>query len=266
MKGGYKAMRVGVNTYPHALACLDNKLKSIADNMLPTTTGFEFETNAMTNAGYYEVSERMKCIDGIKYVQNDNEEFRFTIPRGINGMVCLDKTLEIYKQLLFKNTGSGIHIHVFILPKYRNKLETYLNFLKNNEYDNFILRWLDKYKYRGSFNSREIGTSSSSHRWVRMNNNLTTLEFRIFEMTFEYEELIKIVLDLHNLMKEIYSVLEEIELRHTGNVSYNIKPHIKGEFSAKQQVKALRDYKTNRAIRLSKEIKKKELKLKLPAL
>lgn len=102
-----------------------------------------------------------------------------------------------------------IHAHIDFSDCPPNSEKTYWdlitgndNFIEQNK--EFILQELDKWEYPGSYNPRGI----TCHRtWVRMRSGYKTFEFRIIEMTFDYEVLIKRVLHaslLSKLLKDKY--------------------------------------------------------------
>lgn len=217
MRNGYKVMRVGVNSNPHALAYLDDKLKNIVECMLPTTTGFEFETDLVD--GFID---KLKELELGRDTHQSDDELRFTIPKGIIGMQKLYDVLDYMKANVPINEVNGIHIHVYIPNKYKRLVN---RILSDNTSNHVILKWLDKYKYEGSYNNRDISNGSSGRYWVRLNNDNDTIEFRIFKMTFEYEKLIKIIIDLHKLMWYIYTNAEKLIPKHK-NVN------ISGRFAA----------------------------------
>lgn len=203
MRNGYKVMRVGVNSNPHALAYLDDKLKNIVECMLPTTTGFEFETDLVD--GFIDKLSELQ-LGGGTYQSDD--ELRFTIPKGIIGMQKLYDMLDYMKANVPINEVNGIHIHIYIPNKYKKLVNRILE--DNTSNHHVILSWLDKYKYEGNYNKREVTQGSNGRYWVRLNNDGDTIEFRIFKMTFEYEKLIKIIIDLHKLMWYIYTNAEKL--------------------------------------------------------
>jgi hypothetical protein len=219
-------MRAAVKSSPQALVYLDDKLKGIANSMLPTTTGFEFETSISTKA----VTELHKDLiekGGIKHedIDVDDEEQRFMIANGIEGMIQLKNTLAVLKEHLAHDDSSNIHIHVYVKRGYQQALGAYLTSWKFDRHDNFILKELDKYKYKGSYNDREVYYNCGQHCWVRRNNSGTTMEFRIFKSTFVYEELIEIILHLHRIMAKVYAILDEMKKSHKKKLALEYKSH-----------------------------------------
>lgn len=122
---------------------------------------------------------------------NNNGEIRFRIPEGINGFICLyyiSKKLKMYFGL---NPLSGIHYHVGIKDyPFRPELER-----------DFILEELSSWNYVGSYNAKNIAGYKGN--WVRYPTHIKTVEYRIGEMTFDYDLLVKRIVHCCYITREV---------------------------------------------------------------
>jgi hypothetical protein len=173
-----------------ALLAIDDveTLVDIYDNYLPYTTGFEIECSQNKT---FKI-EHFKAIPDIVEVNVDSWEQRFQIPAGIKGLICLWNICEQLKLNSLLNEDSGIHIHVdmtgFSVPADTRRFR-------------WMLDELDSWNYKGSYNNRNISISKGN--WVRVNTSFKTIEFRICEMTFDYNVLIKRIIHVNSIVKRL---------------------------------------------------------------
>lgn len=189
-----------VRTAPLVLLTLkDEKEIAKANNFLPYSTGFEIECekDKLYNKDCFSV------IPDILDIDVDSSEQRYRIPNGIRGLICLYHICEQLKRNSLLNYGSGIHYHVDCTESNMDKS----NALSKNCM--WILEELDTWNYKGKYNTRGIGVLELSREytivqgaWVRP-NSIGTLEFRIGEMSFEYETLAKRIIHCNSIVRRL---------------------------------------------------------------
>lgn len=161
---------------------------------LPYSTGFEIECDG-TNETI--IKESFKNIPDIVEIRLDIYEQRFRIPNGVRGLICLYNISQSLKQHFKLNEGSGIHYHVDFsstgipMSKYYDRV---------SRHSGYILKELDKWGYTGVYNAKKV---SSERAWVRTHTGKNTIEFRIGEMTFDYEILVKRIIHVNEIVKTI---------------------------------------------------------------
>ncbi len=161
------------------------------NNMLPFSTGFEIECRQKDT---YNINN-FRNIPDIMAVNVDSGEQRYRIPNGLRGIICLyniSQQLNLNSEL---NPLSGIHYHVDMTKTFgsiNNK------FIEDNR--EWILKELESWEYDGNFNSKGIGYG---HYWVRLSQEHKTSEFRIGEMTFDYQLLIKRIVHCNSIVKKM---------------------------------------------------------------
>lgn len=171
-----------------------NAIKYI-NSLLPYTTGFEIECNQQSS---FEIKDFTNIPD-IVNVDVDNHEQRYQIPAGVKGFICLYHISNALIKNSELNLGSGIHYHVDAtdwLPKI-NQLKA----IQQNQ--QWILKELDSWQYKGDFNSRAV--TSGEHSWLRFSHH-NTLEFRLGEMTFDYKLLVKRIIHCNEITKRLKRV------------------------------------------------------------
>ena len=215
-----------------------NDVKNIQyiNRMLPFSVGFEIECGKKENINIKEFSSIPYIM---KYDINDREN-RFRIPNGIVGIVCLYNISEACKNNLLLNLDSGIHYHI--------DATKFFNFIKDEdikENKEWILEELDSWEYKGTYNSRDVRRDRC---WVRIHSSHKTIEFRIGEMTFDYDLWIRRILHCTEIVRELYNRLRE---------KYNF-PRIKLdfiEFKSEEIIQYISSLEKN----LSEEIEKIKL-------
>lgn len=198
-----------IYTNPLALSLLKDKEDiDKANSYLPYSTGFELEC---FKKSIFNI-ETFKTIPDILDINCNSDEQRYRIPNGIVGLICLyniSQQLKINSEL---NLGSGVHYHVDCTDCY-SLLEDNL-LIKNKDY---ILKELDTWDYKGTYNKKGLNLkSSSSGAWLRT-NQLQTLEFRIGEMTFDYSLLAKRIIHCNKIVK---CVKDQILVNDNHSITY----------------------------------------------
>lgn len=171
----------------------DSDIIKKANELLPYSIGIEIECSFKDTFNL----ENFKSIPDIIEVSNSFEEIRFRIPNGVKGLICL---YNISEQLVFNcelNLGSGNHYHVDMTDCF--SLLNNNMIVKNSEW---ILKELDNWKYKGTYNSRKC-EFTISHNWIRFQQNFKTAEIRIGEMTFNYNLLMKRILSCNLIVRKI---------------------------------------------------------------
>lgn len=181
------------------------------NNLFPFSMGLEFECDKLD---YYS-KEYFENIPNIMDVNTDSNEQRYRIAPGINGLITLHLLCKGLKQYSSLNLGSGIHYHTDLTPIYSEVINT--KFIANNR--NWMLKELDTWNYKGTYNSREVGYHLY---WIRFQNIFKTMEVRIGEMTFDYSLIIQRILSCCDIVKNIYKVSDNTII-YNDNVIINIE-------------------------------------------
>lgn len=171
------------------------------DGYLPRSIGIEIECDQ----GPTFDKEFFTNIPYIMDVGIDSYEQRYRIPNGLRGLVCLYLISLTCKQHSLLNVSSGIHYHIDLTDcffDFKHALEN------SKESQTFLLSQLDEWDYKGTYNTRCLGSGGV---WARFQEGFKTLEIRIGEMTFDYEVLIKrirsitriveILMDTHGIIR-----------------------------------------------------------------
>jgi len=211
-----------IKTNPFLLNSLNINIEKVGIKYLPYSIGIEIECGKSEDFNIEDFTNISNILD----IDIDSNEQRFRIPNGINGLYCLYLICDKLKKNSIINILSGIHYHVdFSEDFYFDSIVNDKSFLNINK--EFILNELDKWNYKGSYNKREI---DNSHSWVRLNSEFKTFEFRIGEMSFDYEVLINRILHISllcNILKNKYDVFNIYEYEKQENKEEEIKKIIK---------------------------------------
>ena len=183
---------------PLALLLLSDPTEvAYINSLLPYSTGFEIECNKKLT---YDIVN-FKRIPTLLDIDIDSSEQRYRIMNGINGFICLYLICNQLKLNSTLNLGSGIHYHIDCRDLFeRNSIDNILDLIswsnKNGLY-NIILSELDKWEYKGKYNARNISTGTT---WIRL-SHWKTFEFRLGEMSFDYEILAKRIIHANQLTR-----------------------------------------------------------------
>ena len=180
---------------------LDDSLESriLGYHYLPYSTGFEIECNM--KPGYR--TDVFTSIPNIMEADVNEYEQRFRIPEGLEGLKCLFEISSNLKEQALFNPDSGIHYHIDCTDVYK-----YFNKEFVAKHKEWILNELDSWNYQGTYNKRNI-EFSLSHNWVRFQETFKTMEFRLGEMTFDYELLFKRITHANAIVRRLKEELIE---------------------------------------------------------
>jgi hypothetical protein len=78
------------------------------------------------------------------------------------------------------------------------------------------LKKLECWNYTGIFNAKKVSFCKNT---VRFHKNLKTVEFRIGEMSFEYDVLVKRIIHCHKIVQDIILEL----LKYNPNIKLKLK-------------------------------------------
>lgn len=190
-----EVLRGLVSTNPLALLLLRNKEDiDYVNDLLPYSIGFEIECGNIERADFSEFHKIPFIID----VDCDEYEKRFRIPSGINGILCLYFISLNAKIYLTLNMGSGMHYHCDFSDISNNIL--FSKIIVIPELQEYVLKELESWDYKGTYNTKKFGG------WFRC-NSLDTIEYRVGEMTFDYNIWIKRILHVTQLSQYIRDTL-----------------------------------------------------------
>lgn len=174
------------------LTITDKNIIDKINNLLPYSTGFEIECNKKSD---YK-DEYFNNIPDILDVNTDSSEQRYRIPNGIKGLICLYNICNQLKKYSLLNSGSGIHYHLDTTDCFEKLQQVALD---NKEW---ILEELDTWDLNGCSFKRIIQSRNKGGGYLIF-NDLRTFEFRIGEMSFNYEVLLKRILHANDIIKRL---------------------------------------------------------------
>lgn len=179
------------------LAIKDKETLEIIDSYLPFSVGIEIECDNKKSFN----EQIFKNIPNIIEVNCSSNEKRFRIPNGLKGMVCLFEITKLLKKECLLNPLSGIHYHIDMTDVF-HFIDTTI--IENNK--NYILEELDTWEYKGTYNKRDVKLNVRC--WVRFDSYKKTCEFRIGEMTFDYELIFKRILHCTDIIKKFRKLIK----------------------------------------------------------
>lgn len=224
MRNGYQRVREMIRSNPLQLAYLKDKhLIAYANSLWPYSIGMEFEcrlSSEVTANSWHHNPEEQKwqldrnlliCHKGFKTVATTkhDDEHRFRVTSGIYGFIALYKLSAFLKEHYVENTGSGVHYHVDCtdIPHFANTYKDeniyYFHFNSQgfmSQVQPWVLKALKSWNYKGTFNKWEL---SSNKEAVRFHGKYSTIEYRIGEMTFDYELLLKRIMHAQHITQRI---------------------------------------------------------------
>lgn len=207
-----------VYTNPLVLTDLSPEILKFIDSLLPYSTGFEIECSKSKT---FDINE-FKNIPDIMDVNISGAEQRFRIPNGLKGLQCLYNISCKLKKNSLLNLGSGIHYHIDFTDKFEDYNQ--INSLINN-FHPYILQELASWGYKGKYNNKDV--SIGGHTWVRFNTEFKTFEFRIGEMTFDYNLLLERIIHCNKIIKYIKDGQELIKAKILRDRLDNLKKQLK---------------------------------------
>jgi hypothetical protein len=187
-----------VKKFPLSLLTVKNKnILKIINDYLPFSVGIEIECD---NKNTFNINN-FKNIENILDVNCSFSEKRFRIPKGLNGLICLFNITKTLKKECLLNPLSGIHYHIDMTDTFDKINQEIIENFKE-----YILKELDSWNYIGTYNKRDVLLDVRC--WVRFDSSKKTCEFRIGEMTFDYELIFKRILHCSQIVKFIKDNLD----------------------------------------------------------
>lgn len=210
MKSGFRSLRDCVFHNPLGLSCLPSKTRQLTNWYLPRDTGIEFEIVQPDN--FYNQDNYLKPIDklGLKNIDYSYKEQAFRICSGEKGMIQLYKLSHILKKYFQLNPGSGIHYHTSCPAINTSNCSKILD---NNTTGESFLKQLDCWDYKGAYNQREFRVMSKGS-WINLRWDFNTVEYRIGEMTFDYDLLIKRIVHCHSITRKIENYIKLLDKKN----------------------------------------------------
>lgn len=172
----------------------NQKILDSIDNYLPYSTGFEIECDQLNF-----IPKKFWDIPDIMDVNCDMNEQRFRIPNGLKGLICLYNICERLKLDCAINNGSGIHYHIDMTDWFDSINKEIIEL--NSEW---ILKELDTWNYKGKYNPRQLGLDYNG--WIKFQNHFKTAEFRIGEMSFDYNILVTRIIHANRIIKKFKGI------------------------------------------------------------
>lgn len=175
----------------------------IAYSMIPYQFGLEIECSPVRECP--PMFKNKGCLDE----SVSSREARFRIIPGADGMKTLFELCNHLKEHYHPNPQGALHIHVdsrekgFIGGFFTGN--DYSKKLSDKDFCESILSKLDDVGYIRSYNSRLVTYVTSAATWVRFQDTKQTIEYRIFDVSFEYEDLVKSVIKAQKVTKFIKS-------------------------------------------------------------
>lgn len=160
---------------------------------LPYSTGFEIECDMKEGVNPLIFAE----IPDIIHADINSSEQRFRIPQGLPGLRCLYNISTMMKEYGLLNENSGIHYHIDCTECFHLFNTDFI--AKHSDY---VLTELDTWEYTGTYNAR-ICEFSQRRYWTRFKESTQTMEFRIGEMTFDYELLFKRITHCNEIVRTL---------------------------------------------------------------
>jgi hypothetical protein len=189
-----------INNNPLVLLAIKDKNSiDFINNQLPYSVGIEIECNSLDNFN----ESIFKKIPDIMAVACDSGEKRFRIPNGLKGIICLYNICQELPKYCSLNTGSGIHYHIDCTETCK-KLHNRQVIKRNNDWIiSDLTRWETAIDTKSSYAKCDL-----LRCWCHFSTEFYTIEIRIGEMTFDYNTMIKRILDGNRIVKK----LKQIEL------------------------------------------------------
>ncbi len=188
-----KMIEEAIYKFPLSLNALDNtNLEMIVNDYLPYSMGMEFECYANK---FNE--DKFKKIPDIMDVDGCSSEIRFRIPNGIKGLVCLWHILIEVKKQVKIDLGSSNHYHTDFTDVWSKM---------SQDFKKAEIKWvLEELKTWGTAVNYDM--INSWYRW----NTLSTLEIRIGEPSFDYDVIVKRLIQCCDISKRVKFNLLSIE-------------------------------------------------------
>jgi hypothetical protein len=192
--------------------------KGILYNMIPLRSSIEIECiTSLSNVLKRNFNTMQKRYDIFEYSDDKREiksnkicEHRISI-LNYSQALGLYKILEDMKKYCKLNMRSGIHIHI----NASNIIN--IDYLKDSTkyfiINDYLTDQLDKLEqifgeYKGRHN-RKLVNIEQKNSWINIRyRQFNTIEFRIAPMTFEYETIIKWIIECNKIVKQLHFELK----------------------------------------------------------
>lgn len=168
-----------------------------ANSFLTRSVGIEIECT-LKHLNEAEFCDKLLVVEQ----DHDHEELRFRIYPGIQGLINLYQISKALNKYAIPNLRSGIHYHVDVNHENSEIMQKYKHDF--NSYD-WMLSIIKSWNYTGTYNAHEVGHFKSCA--IRIGTSYNTIEFRVGEMTFDYNVLLQRVLHVNNLVDKLVSEL-----------------------------------------------------------
>jgi hypothetical protein len=176
----------------------DNKVvKSVANSILRWDTGLEIECeDSFRRFAYNERDAASKQeVRFAKDMNHGSDEKRWRIPTGVEGLVCLSDISGFLTKYCYPNTRSGIHYHIDCTEI--KDWDKFTNFCLGQSW---MLDAIKHWGYTGKYNSWKISINKEA---IKIHEDYKTIEFRIGEMTFDYQLLLKRISNCQNIINRL---------------------------------------------------------------
>lgn len=215
MYRGYKVIRDCIKSDPLSLLNItDKNLLEYAEKIMPMSVGIEFEAKLSIENSYKEAVRIQKLckeiIPELMEVDVDPDEQRFRLPSGIKGIVALYKLSGFMKRECQLNPASGIHYHIDCTDCKIMWLKPQSTCVENSQW---MLKAIKSWNYTGNYNRLAVSTNKTA---IRLHEQYKTIEFRIGEMTFDYELLIKRIIHCQNITSKVKDNI--LKREHSNNI------------------------------------------------
>lgn len=170
----------------------NNKVNKVADFLLPYFTGIEIEGDMLST---YDIT-KFESVKGILDIKNDNDEQRYKITNGLIGLKALFNLCELLKTNSLPDYLSDIHYHIDFTDVHPLLTDDNFNYVSE-----YINSELDKWQVTPKYHGARFRRSSRYH----------TIEYRIGEMTFEYEIIVKRILHCQEISRNVKNTLKLLD-------------------------------------------------------
>ena len=202
MRRAYKNARVAAMQEPLLLSITEypKKIQQYIENLIPFSTGIEIE--CLHGEACEVLSDRYKHLFmNDPYQESDGNDLRGRLHPGSKGLLGLKVLTDTLKKEAHINPKSGIHYHIDCSDV--KNFNEFSQFVCEREQSTIILNALGCWNYKGDYNKKEVKAGSYNESWVRVQSYFKTIEFRIGEMTFDYEVMSKRIAHAQKLVANL---------------------------------------------------------------
>lgn len=192
--------------FPSILCKIDDPLViEFINTYLPYSTGFEIECNQLHEYNK-NFNAHFLTIPNILHVDCSGNEQRFRIPNGIKGLICLHDICNTLVQVSSLNMGSGIHYHIDMTDVFDNHINK--EFIK--KHNDYIINELIKWDTAKDTKSSSAQCFYDARGWVNFQPDFKTCEIRIGEMSFDYEVIVKRIIDANRIVRYLKNIINSV--------------------------------------------------------